>query len=189
MIIRLVTADESKPFLELIHLAYQSVNKLGIHFAAGYADSVMVDEHLSCNAAYVIEQEGQFIATISLRFPWGNNSGPFGLPHLGWFATHPDYKQQGFGQKLISWVENNILINQLKLPAVTLGTASNHPWLVQFYQQQGFKAIAKANLGRGHITIYMEKVLNEKQYTLWQKQQITSASLKKEQIQIERITE
>ena len=87
--------------------------------------------------------DGNLVCSISLRLPWGNNPGPYGVPHIGWLATHPDYKKQGLAVELIKWAEENILLKQLKVPFVTLGTAENHPWLNSFYIKQGFEDLQR----------------------------------------------
>lgn len=171
MIIRQITLDDQQQYLELIHKAYQSVEALGIHFAAATADLDFICEHITNNAVYGLQKSGQLVSTLSIRFPWGNNPGPYGLPHLGWFATDPDYKQLGLGNELMQWVEEHILINVLKAPAVTLGTAENHPWLIKMYEKHHFRRIGHANLGHGHTTIYLQKILNEALYQNWQNRQ------------------
>ncbi|WP_392565080.1 GNAT family N-acetyltransferase [Utexia brackfieldae] len=167
MNIRAVKLSESQRLTDLIQSAYQAHQVADIHFAAVDIDMQSMQQHLLYNAAYVLEIDDRFASTISLRFPWGNNPGPFGVPHIGWFATHPDFTQQGLGAKLLVWLENHILKETLKLPAVTLGTAENHPWLVSFYQKQGFNPIAKADLGLGHRTLYLEKIIDQQRYHTW----------------------
>lgn len=169
MIIRQITLTDKDELLALIHEAYQSVEDLGIHFAAATADLALVERHLVTNLAYGVQKEGKLVSTLSIRYPWGNHPGPYGLPHLGWFATLTDYKQQGLSRQLFEWVEEHILIKQLKLPAVTLGTAKNHPWLIKVYKSYGFKEIGQADLGYGHTTVYLEKVLDSTLYESWQK--------------------
>lgn len=166
-LIRQVTLQDLHPYHELIVSAYQADAALGVHFAAEHADEKMIIHHLLSNPAYVLEEDGRLVTTLSLRFPWGNNPGPFGVPHLGWFATHPEFKQQGKGRELFEWVEQHVLTAQLRLPAVSLGTAKNHPWLVAMYKKMGFQEIKEADLGTGHITVYLIKVLNRELFDAW----------------------
>ncbi|MCX8730772.1 GNAT family N-acetyltransferase [Gilliamella sp. B2969] len=167
MIFRLMTYDDIPAYQTLLHNAYQAVSQLGIHFAAATVDRFTIANHIESNAVYVTEKDSELVSTLSIRFPWGNNPGPYGLPHLGWFATNPQYKGQGYGNALWDWVENQILINQLKLPAATLGTAQNHPWLAQIYINKGYRPIGQADLTPDHTTLYFEKILNHKNYTQW----------------------
>lgn len=167
MIIRQVQLNESAQLAQLLRRAYQDVNTTGIYFAVATVDEQTVQQHLTHNIAYVLEHNGQFVSTVSLRLPWGHNPGPFGVPHIGWLATDPNYSKQGFAASLLLWLENKVLDEQFKLPAVTLGTAINHPWLIRFYQQQGFKPIATADLGLGHITLYFDKMIDDSRYQHW----------------------
>lgn len=167
MIFRLITSGEIPIYQMLLHQAYQSVSEMGIHFTAATVKQKQIHHHIESNAVYILEIEGKLVSTLSIRFPWGNNPGPYGVPHLGWFATDPNYKGQGYGNQLWDWVEQHILIKQLKLPAVTLGTAANHPWLAQIYIKKGFKQIGFANLTTDHTTLYFEKILNPENYIEW----------------------
>ncbi len=167
MSFRLITKSDIPAYQALLHNAYQMTTNLGIHFAAATVNAEQITHHIQSNAVYLFEKESKLVSTLSIRFPWGNNPGPYGLPHLGWFATDPKYKGQGYGNQLWDWVEQQILINQLKLPAVTLGTAQNHPWLAQMYIKKGFSPIGQADLTEDHTTVYFEKIFNQKSYTEW----------------------
>ncbi|GAB7140944.1 sulfur-containing aminoacid acetyltransferase SnaB [Deferribacterales bacterium RsTz2092] len=167
--IRAVSQADSAPYRELLHLAYEDSERLGIHFAAYNATQELIEEHIASNLVYLLEEDSRFVSTISLRLPWGNNPGPFGLPHLGWFATHPHYCNKGHGRKLFEWLERNILKKQLKLPALTVGTALEHPWLPQLYMRYGFKEIGRTKLTSDHTTVYFEKIVDENLYIKWAK--------------------
>ena len=169
MHIRLLTQEDNLVYQQFIHQAYAPTLALGIHFAAATADLDLVNVHLQTNAVYGLFIENKLASSISLRLPWGNNPGPFGVPHLGWVATTPEYKQQGLAVKLLDWLEKNVLLAQFKTPFITLGTAENHPWLGKFYQAQGFEMIGKTRLTEDHITVYYYKVLDSQLFQLWQK--------------------
>lgn len=166
---RLISCSDIPAYQQLLHRSYQATSQLGIHFAAATVESEEIVHHIDSNAVYIIEKDNKLISTLSIRFPWGNNPGPYGLPHLGWFATDPIYKGQGYGNALWDWVEKEVLINQLKLPAVTLGTAANHPWLANIYRKKGYQQIGQVNLTSDHTTLYFEKILNHKNYSEWKK--------------------
>lgn len=166
-VFRQVERKDIAQYHQLILDAYGTVREMGIHFAAATADLPMIEEHLAFNAAYVLEEDGDFLSSISIRYPWGNNPGPLQLPHLGWFATNPKYKRQGIGKKTLRLLEEEVLIGQLQLPAVTLGTADSHPWLRTFYESCGFSEIGERDLGKGHLTIYFQKILQPSLYAVW----------------------
>ncbi|QYM93226.1 GNAT family N-acetyltransferase [Dickeya zeae] len=168
-VFRQATLADDEAFLALALAAYAPVRELGIKFDAAYADIDMVRRHLRSNGVYVMEKDGRLAASVTLRYPWGPNPGPYGLPHIGWFATHPDFKQQGLGKQMLDWLEQAVLKDQLKAPAVTLGTAKQHPWLLEMYRKYGFQEVGQADLGKGHLTIYMRKVLDQDLYHHWEK--------------------
>ena len=169
MSFRLINRSDITAYQQLLHRAYQATSQLGIHFAAATVEAEEIIQHIDSNPVYLFEKDHKLISTLSIRMPWGNNPGPYGLPHLGWFATDPAYKGQGYGNALWNWVEKEILINQLKLPAVTLGTAANHPWLAKIYRQKGDQLIGQADLTCDHTTLYFEKILNNQNYCEWKK--------------------
>lgn len=157
--IRLATVEDKEKLLDLILRAYVSARELGIHFAAATADVELVETNIKNNMCYVLEEDGKLLATCSLRMPWGLQPGPYGVPHLYWFAVDPDLGKKGVGTYLLEWVENTIVRDTLKSPALSLGTADKHPWLVGMYEKHGYEKVGTADLGKGHITIYMRKIL------------------------------
>ncbi len=157
--IRLATLEDKEKLQELILRAYAPIRELGINFAAATADVNLVEKNIKNNMCYVLEENGQLLATCSLRMPWGLQPGPYGFPHIYWFAVDPQIGKQGVGTSLLKWIEENIVRDTLKSPAVTLGTADKHPWLINMYEKHGYEKVGSADLGRGHITIYLRKIL------------------------------
>ena len=113
------------------------------------------------NACYVLEEDGRILATISLRMPWGPNPGPYGVPHIWWFAVDPETGKKGTGSDMLEWLENTVLRDTLKAPFVSLGTADKHPWLIGMYERKGYVRAGEKDLGKGHITIYLKKQLQD----------------------------
>ena len=165
---RLATAQDAQEILLLTHRAYAPIRELGIHFAAATADLALVERNIRDNACYIREADGKIQATLSLRMPWGNQPGPYGVPHIWWFAVDPLNEEKGIGTAFMEWIEQEILLKQLKAPAVSLGTADSHPWLADMYERKGYVRAGQADLGKGHVTIYFIKailphLLNEQQ--------------------------
>ena len=163
---QLLTSD-ADIFYPLLHAAYSEIKDLGIHFDAATADLTAMTQHLNNHAVYGMFENDILIASVTLRYPWSQQPGPFGLPHIGWFATAPTHRGQNLGKKILDWFENTILLQQLRAPAYSLGTAESHPWLVNYYQTLGFTAVTKKDLGKGHITIFMQKIIDQQRYTQW----------------------
>ncbi|UHH07546.1 sulfur-containing aminoacid acetyltransferase SnaB [Bacillus subtilis] len=156
---RLAVERDAEQLLELTLRAYEPIRKLGIRFAAAHADLDLVLKNIRENACYVMEEDGRIIATITLRMPWGKQPGPYGVPHIWWFAVDPDTGKKGIGTKLLQWLEETILRDTLKVPFVSLGTADKHPWLIEMYERKGYVHSGEQDLGKGHITVYMKKQL------------------------------
>lgn len=156
---RLATLEDAPKLLDLTLKAYAPIREIGINFAAATADLDFVQTHIKNNACYVLEEEGELLATCSLRMPWGLQPGPSQFPHICWLAVNPEIKQHGIGSAMLRWVEETVARDTLKSPAVTLGTADSHPWLVNMYEKKGYEKFGTANLGKGHITVYLRKIL------------------------------
>lgn len=164
---RTLTLADREAYLALMLAAYAPVRALGIHFDAATADLDKVTQHLQHHGVYALFVDQQMVSSVTLRYPWGPLPGPFGLPHIGWFGADPACNGQGYGRKLLSWLEQDVLLGELKAPAYSLGTATSHPWLIDMYQKQGFQSQHTTDLGKGHITLYMKKVLDEAQHAQW----------------------
>lgn len=157
---RQLTAQDTPAYYELVHAAYASARELGIKFDAATADAEQMQRHINTHGVYGMFRDGELVASVTLRYPWGPLPGPFGLPHIGWFATTPRLRGQRLGTLMLGWLEQQILHDQLRAPAYSLGTAESHPWLIQLYEGMGFEKVSKKDLGKGHITVYMKKQIH-----------------------------
>ena len=158
--IRKATTDDVEAIVELMYEAYAPIRDLGIQFESAYPTRDKVKDNMEQNLCYVYEIDNTLISTISLRMPWSNNPGPYYFPHIWWFAANPQYKGKGIGSEVLNFIENEIIKQGFHSPAVTLGTASNHPWLVEMYERRGYQKFGSKDLGKGHITQYFIKALN-----------------------------
>ncbi|RPD94677.1 GNAT family N-acetyltransferase [Candidatus Pantoea deserta] len=157
---RQLGVEDTPAYYPLVHAAYASARELGIKFDAATADAAQMQRHIATHGVYGMFRDGELVASVTLRYPWGPLPGPFGLPHIGWFATAPHYRGQRLGALMLDWLEQAVLRDVLRAPAYSLGTAESHPWLIQLYETMGFEKISKKDLGKGHITVYMKKTIN-----------------------------
>lgn len=158
---RLIKSDEIVNLKELLTDAYKANEKFGINFATGNLTIDEIEKLSKTISTYVSVYEGEIVSAVSIRYPWSNNPGPYAVPHLSWIATSPKYKHQGLSSNLIHWVEENVVQKELHSPAVSLGTALEHPWLVSFYEKLGFKKVETVNKFSNHTTVYLLKTLDE----------------------------
>lgn len=161
--IRLASVEDAPAVLDLTLRAYEPIRKLNIKFTAATADLQLVINNIERNATYVQEQDGCIIATVTVRFPWADSQHSSPYPFIWWFAVDPAYKQQGIGSKLLTWVEEKVLRDQVKAPAVDLATAERHPWLVSIYERRGYKVFYKKEKD-GDKMVYLRKILDETLY-------------------------
>lgn len=153
------TDDNAPELLHLILRAYEPIRELGIHFEAATADEALIKKNIRENICFYMKDGTATVATASLRMPWSPHHGPYEVPHIWWVAVDPDYKRKGYASKLLDFIEKDLLTEQLHCPSVTLGTAKEHPWLADMYIKRGYKPVAETNLGKGHTTVYLEKLL------------------------------
>ncbi len=167
-IVRQLALADLEEYFTVLHEGYKSDIEYNISFKAITSTKEEALIQLQTNPTYGLFIEEKLVSAISIRHPWGNNPGPIGLPHIGWFVTHPDYTHEGLGKYLYFWLEKQILRTDLIVPAITLGTAENHPWLKKMYESFGFKEFSKVKKAENtHTTIYFIKILNKDLFKAW----------------------
>ena len=155
---RLLTPHDGEEYAELVHDAYQADGALGIDFAAVDMPWEELARIPAEHPTYGLFIHGRLVSAMTLRMPWGGKPGPFGLPHIGWVSTRPEEKRKGYSKRLFHLLEEQVLQEELKVPAVTLGTATEHPWLISMYESWGFHVVGKKKLAHNHHeTTYLKK--------------------------------
>lgn len=159
-IIRIATLDDAEEFLGLMQAAFKPLGELGIEWPSVHATLEDVEKNISRSTAYVLERDGELLSTITIKFPWDEESSVSGYPFVWWFATKPECKGQGLGNKLLTYVEEKVLRDDLKVPAVTLGTSLKfHPWLRGIYERRGYELYVTRERDYGDVDGLMRKVL------------------------------
>jgi len=168
-LIRLATLEDTSRVLDVTLRAYKPIHELNIKFTAATADLQLVTNNIRRNATYVLEQDGRIIATVTVRYPWADPEHFSQYPFIWWFAVDPEYKQKGIGSTLLSWVEEKVLRDQVKAPAVYLATAERHPWLVSIYERRGYTIFDERDF-EGDKIVYLHKILDESLYHIIENQ-------------------
>ncbi|MFP3725080.1 GNAT family N-acetyltransferase [Priestia filamentosa] len=164
-VIRLAETEDVDQVHALTLQAYAPIRELNIKFSAATADRDLVVENITRNASYVLERDGEIAATVTVQYPWTHPEHIVPYPFIWWFAVHPKFKRKGVGSKLLSYVEEKILGEQAKAPAVYLATAKRHPWLVEIYERRGYQAFQE-KVHEGDDIVFLRKVLNPSLYNL-----------------------
>ena len=147
--------DDLDVYYRVLHEGYQTDKKYPISFSAITATREQERSWLAHNPTYGLFDGDVLVSALSLRMPWGPNPGPEGVPHIGQVVMH-----KGYASRLIGLVTEEVLKQQLKVPFVTLGTATSHPWLRKMYEKLGFRAFREVQLpGKQHRTVYLRKDL------------------------------
>ncbi|WP_285768796.1 GNAT family N-acetyltransferase [Peribacillus sp. SI8-4] len=164
-LIRLATVKDAPEVLSLTLRAYAPIRNLKIKFLAATADLQLVTNNIRRNLTYVLERDGQIVSTVTVRHPWNDPEHFSPYPFIWWFAVDPLFKQKGIGSALLTWVEENMLRDQVKAPAVYLATADRHPWLVSIYERRGYEIFAE-RVHDGEKIVYLRKILDETLYRM-----------------------
>ncbi|MBT2289726.1 GNAT family N-acetyltransferase [Paenibacillus albidus] len=160
--VRLAELRDAEVLLDVIYRAYALIRELGLHWPAATADLALIQDNIATNDCYVLEKDGAIVATITLS-KGDEVKAITELPFIKWFAVNPDSSGQGYGGKLLDWVEEHVIHGQLGAPAVTLATAHKHPWLVPMYERRGYARIHEIETQNGDGIMYlMRKTLEYK---------------------------
>lgn len=179
-IYRLATADDAPRVQYITYEAYVTIRELKLQWPAAYADVEQIRNNILNNKCYVLEQDGQIQATVTLADAeklqfLGNVTD---LPFVMWFAVDPYIQSKGLGRKLLNWVEQHVIRAELGAPAVTLATAEKHPWLLPMYERWGYERIHAFEAGEDGVMHLLRKVVDEEKFARY-------VQLQKEQQQIE----
>ncbi|NJH81678.1 GNAT family N-acetyltransferase [Staphylococcus hyicus] len=163
--IRMSTLQDAKTLQDLMFRAFTPLREAGIDWPSVHADIDMIEKNIKYNAAYVLEKDGKIVSTLSIRFPWEPKYKVSQFPFIWWFATDPDYGGQGYGDQLMTYIEETILRDMLKAPAVVLGTSARKmAWLKEVYTRRGYDSFFEMEESSGDRGAMMVKVLIPERY-------------------------
>ena len=159
-VFRLATLADAEILRQITYDAYVTIRELELSWPAANADLALIQDNITRNDCFVLESEGKIRATITLS-KTDDLSPITDLPFIKWFAVDPASQGKGYGGKLLDWVETAIIRDQLGVPAVTLGTAEKHPWLLPMYERRGYEPIHSFDKGSGEGTMFLlRKIVN-----------------------------
>lgn len=158
-VVRPTRVSDAAAYHDLIRTSFRADPESRRWFVAADADLDTVLGHIAGNLSFVLDDGGRLLASCSARMPWSPNPAPFAFPHLSWITSHPDQQGRGLGRLITEAVVDH-LGAALKAPAVSLGTAREHAFLVAHYARLGWRPFEDRDLGLGHITRYFIRVLD-----------------------------
>ncbi|QLK86754.1 GNAT family N-acetyltransferase [Staphylococcus sp. 17KM0847] len=162
---RLATLKDTESLYLLMYRAFTPLREVGIDWPSVHATPEMIQDNIQNNACYVLEIDGNIVSTLSIRFPWESQNPVAQYPFIWWLATDPDYAQLGYGSEMMRYVEESILRDTLKAPAVVLGTSARKMgWLLDVYQNRGYDVFYEMEEESGDKGVMMVKVLIPERY-------------------------
>lgn len=153
-IYRRALPEDAERLVDLTYRAYELIRELGLHWPAAHADLPLVLQNIEENECFLLEVNGIAVATVTLSTS-GEAKAITELPFVKWFAVDPDYSNQGYGGRLLDWVEKEIVLGKYGHTQVTLATAHKHPWLVQMYERRGYERIVEIDTKNGDGIMYL----------------------------------
>ncbi|MFD1887709.1 GNAT family N-acetyltransferase [Paenibacillus wenxiniae] len=178
-IYRLAVPEDAPVVQRIIHAAYVTIRELELQWPAAHADVEQIRDNIIANKCYVLERDGDIVATITLADPQRMKllAEQMDLPFVMWFAVDPDAQGSGWGRKLLNWVEQEVIDKELGAPAVTLATAEKHPWLLPMYERWGYERLFAFDKGTGDGVMHLlRKRVNKERFALYEQSKQAAAS-------------
>jgi len=165
---RLATLEDAEQLQAVTVDAYETIRALNIPFPAGHATLEVIQNNIVQHECYILEKGGEIIATVTLdRAEDEQRQAISPYPFIRWFAVSPAHKSQGYGTKLLDWVEQHIILQKMDAPAVFLATATRHPWLAPMYERRGYEPFYHKTVqtpDRQEEIVFMIKTLDPSRY-------------------------
>ena len=156
---RQLTVEDTAEYHKVLIDGYAAIKDFPITFDAIDFTEEESKEWIETYPVYGLYIDGQLVSSITFCMPWGKYSTPDKFPHIAHFVTAPAFKGKGYARETLGYAEE-LLKTQFKTPAVTLGTAKEHPWLPKMYESFGFKAYDQVHFrGKQHTTVLFKKDL------------------------------
>ena len=156
---RQLTEADTAEYHKVLIDGYAAIKDYPITFDAIDFTEEESKEWIETYPVYGLYIDGQLVSSITFCMPWIKYSTPDKFPHIAHFVTAPEHKGKGYAREVLAEAED-LLRNVYKTPAVTLGTAAEHPWLAKMYESFGFKEYKRVQLpGKVHTTIFFKKTL------------------------------
>lgn len=168
---RLATLKDAERLLYVTYEAYVTIRELELHWPAAHADLPLIQNNIISNECYVLEIDGTITSTVTLS-KGDEVKAVTDFPFIKWFAVDPAFQGKGYGDKLLTWVEQTIIGEKVGAAAVTLATAEKHPWLLAMYERKGYQTIQVFDFDNGDGPMHiLRKVVNTELFEAYTKEQ------------------
>lgn len=139
----------------LLNESYQELAEKGWNYTASYQDEDITRQRISKGRAFVLELNGQLIATI--LFYKSNLISNKNTAYVGQFAVKTQFKKNGFGNFLMDYCEN--LAKTEGFDGIQLDTAQPAVHLVNWYLKRGYSIVGETKWeGKTYESYVFEKI-------------------------------
>lgn len=148
---RRVTPQDLGAWLELLHAAYARNLQAGMNFTAATMTSDQGGSVLARHRVWGGYVGSDLVATFTLR---QDDEGW----HVNFLGVHPAYQRLGCGKLALSEAEAQA--RSLGVQVLLLDTAEVHPWLLEYYQRQGYLICGQKQWpGKAYRSVCFHKLL------------------------------
>jgi len=144
----------------LLHLAYRVLADQGFNYTATYQDVSTTLRRLQNGQAFVAEQAGTIIGTITLYAPGPKSSCAWytHAAHFGQFAVRPGFQRCGVGSRLLELVETRA--KTAGVAELALDTAEGATKLCSWYERRGYRLVQHVTWsGKTYRSVVLSKTL------------------------------
>jgi predicted N-acetyltransferase YhbS len=151
--VRNATVEDIPGVVEVYHSAYRENKRMGFPSSVLECDTEAVADWLRNRTVFVATDGKEVVGVVQLipRSDWETLE-------IGRLAVVPDHQGKGIGQLLLESAEEHAKANGYD--SIRLRTLSGHPFLEDWYQQEGYERIGVEQLSnRPYDAPIMEKEL------------------------------
>ncbi len=154
------SGDRVSDITAMLHESYAELARQGLKFLATHQDDATTLRRLADGHAFVAEDGGSIIGTITLYGPdpqsaceWYRRDGVY---HFGQFAVRPDRQREGIGHRLLRHIEEQAVSRAAT--ELSLDTAETAEHLCRWYARLGFRFIQHVSW---EVTNYRSVILSK----------------------------
>ena len=158
------SGDSVSAITALLRAAYGSLAASGFRYLASHQDEAMTRHRLRSGIAFVAEDRGDIIGTVTLYRPssgllceWYRQPTVY---HFGQFAVRADLQRRGIGSRIYEHVE--AFARSLGVAELALDTAEGAFHLRRWYERLGFRFVQFISWDEtNYRSVILSKALNK----------------------------
>lgn len=156
--LRLANETDVPALRRLVNDAYRELADMGLNYTGTYQDEDITRERMAGAEVYVLERQGELLASISLSVS-DTSDGTGTCLYINQLAVRPDQRRNGIGTDLLDFAEQRATYGGLE--RLRLDTAIPAKHLVALYERRGYRPVEEVQWeGKTYKSYIMEKNLH-----------------------------